>query len=137
MVDPLISAECAEAALKLYREHRGQDRTIRAVIFTHSHLDHYGGVLGLFENGVLPDGVDVIAPDGFLEHAVSENVYAGNAMQRRAMFMYGPLLKRSAQGQVDAGWARACPPDPRACSPRPTRSPPTSPSPGTSSPSGR
>ncbi|WP_246562400.1 alkyl/aryl-sulfatase [Streptomyces roseirectus] len=103
VVDPLISAECATAALKLYREHRGRDRTIRAVIFTHSHLDHYGGVLGLFDGGELPGGVDVIAPEGFLEHSVSENVYAGNAMQRRALFMYGTLLERSAQGQVDAG----------------------------------
>ncbi|WP_260476473.1 alkyl/aryl-sulfatase [Streptomyces sp. WAC 06783] len=103
VVDPLISAECAAAAWQLYREHRGQDRTIRAVLFTHSHLDHYGGVLGLFEDGRLPEGVDVIAPEGFLEHAVSENVYAGNAMQRRALFMYGTLLERSAQGQVDAG----------------------------------
>ncbi|MEU2360131.1 alkyl sulfatase dimerization domain-containing protein [Streptomyces noursei] len=103
VVDPLISQECATAALKLYREHRGQGRTIRAVIFTHSHIDHYGGVLGLFEDGRLPEGVDIIAPEGFLEHSVSENVYAGNAMQRRALFMYGTLLERSAQGQVDAG----------------------------------
>ncbi|MEU1288199.1 alkyl sulfatase dimerization domain-containing protein [Kitasatospora sp. NPDC005856] len=103
VVDPLISEECAGAALDLYRAHRGQDREICAVLFTHSHIDHYGGVLGLFDGGVLPAGVDVIAPDGFLEHAVSENVYAGNAMQRRALFMYGTLLERSAQGQVDAG----------------------------------
>ncbi|MEV8453108.1 alkyl sulfatase dimerization domain-containing protein [Streptomyces sp. NPDC052095] len=103
VVDPLVSEECATEALKLYREHRGEDRVITAVIFTHSHIDHYGGVLGLFENGVVPDGVDIIAPDGFLEHAVSENVYAGNAMQRRALFMYGSLLDRSEKGQVDAG----------------------------------
>ncbi|MET8829069.1 alkyl sulfatase dimerization domain-containing protein [Streptomyces sp. NPDC004610] len=106
VVDPLVSEECAAAALELYLKHRvrpGQDRTIRAVIFTHSHIDHYGGVLGLFADGVVPDGVDIIAPDGFLEHAISENVYAGNAMQRRALFMYGSLLDRSAQGQVDAG----------------------------------
>ncbi|MGA4844444.1 alkyl/aryl-sulfatase [Streptomyces sp. G45] len=103
VVDPLISEECAAAALKLYREHRGADRVIRAVIFTHSHLDHYGGVLGLFADRRLPEGVDVIAPEGFLEHSVSENVYAGNAMQRRALFMYGALLERSARGQVDAG----------------------------------
>ncbi|MGW8375139.1 alkyl sulfatase dimerization domain-containing protein [Streptomyces sp. ODS28] len=107
VVDPLISEECAAAAWRLYREHRGEHRTIRAVIFTHSHLDHYGGVLGLFENGRLPEGVDIIAPEGFLEHSVSENVYAGNAMQRRAMFMYGPLLERSAQGQVDAGLGKS------------------------------
>ncbi|GAA2222257.1 alkyl/aryl-sulfatase [Streptomyces amakusaensis] len=103
VVDPLISEECAAAAWKLYREHRGADRVIRAVIFTHSHLDHYGGVLGLFEGGRLPRGVDVIAPEGFLEHSVSENVYAGNAMLRRAQFMYGSLLERSEKGQVDAG----------------------------------
>ncbi|MEU9336555.1 alkyl sulfatase dimerization domain-containing protein [Streptomyces sp. NPDC048290] len=103
VVDPLISEECATAALELYRRHRGEDRVIKAVLFTHSHLDHYGGVLGLFEDGVVPPDVDIIAPDGFLEHAVSENVYAGNAMQRRALFMYGTLLERSAQGQVDAG----------------------------------
>ncbi|MFE7410767.1 alkyl/aryl-sulfatase [Streptomyces laurentii] len=103
VVDPLISEECAAAALDLYREHRGTDRTIRAVIFTHSHIDHYAGVLGLFPGRTLPAGVDIVAPDGFLEHAVSENVYAGNAMQRRAQFMYGYLLERSEQGQVDAG----------------------------------
>ncbi|MFJ8229720.1 alkyl/aryl-sulfatase [Streptomyces sp. NPDC094448] len=103
VVDPLVSEECATEALKLYRDHRGADRTIRAVIFTHSHIDHYGGVLGLFDGGVVPEGVDIIAPDGFLEHSVSENVYAGNAMQRRALFMYGSLLDRSPQGQVDAG----------------------------------
>ncbi|MFG2908551.1 alkyl/aryl-sulfatase [Kitasatospora sp. NPDC048286] len=103
VVDPLVSEECASAALDLYRAHRGQDREICAVLFTHSHIDHYGGVLGLFPDGVVPDGVEIIAPDGFLEHAVSENVYAGNAMQRRALFMYGSLLERSAHGQVDAG----------------------------------
>ncbi|MFE3073349.1 alkyl/aryl-sulfatase [Streptomyces sp. NPDC059247] len=107
VVDPLISEETAAAALALYRERRGDDRVIRAVIFTHSHVDHYGGVLGLWEDRALPDGVEIIAPDGFLEHAVSENVYAGNAMQRRAQFMYGSLLERSAQGQVDAGLGKA------------------------------
>ncbi|MFE7130912.1 alkyl/aryl-sulfatase [Streptomyces sp. NPDC057638] len=107
VVDPLISEECAAAAWKLYREHRGLRRTIRAVIFTHSHLDHYGGVLGLFQGGRLPDGVDIIAPEGFLEHSVSENVYAGNAMQRRALFMYGTLLERSERGQVDAGLGKS------------------------------
>ncbi|MEV7284561.1 alkyl sulfatase dimerization domain-containing protein [Streptomyces sp. NPDC093252] len=108
VVDPLVSEECAAAALELYLKHRvwpGRDRTIRAVLFTHSHVDHYGGVGGLFtETGGIPGpDVEIIAPDGFLEHAVSENVYAGNAMQRRAMFMYGTLLHASEQGQVDAG----------------------------------
>lgn len=107
VVDPLISEECAAAALTLYRGHRGAGRTIRSVIFTHSHLDHYGGVLGLFPRKEVPEGVDIIAPEGFLEHSVSENVYAGNAMLRRAMFMYGPLLERSAQGQIDAGLGKS------------------------------
>ncbi|WP_411129067.1 alkyl/aryl-sulfatase [Streptomyces sp. x-19] len=107
VVDPLISEECAAAALQLYRKHRGRTRSIRAVLFTHSHLDHYGGVLGLFPDRKVPERVDVIAPEGFLEHAVSENVYAGNAMQRRALFMYGTLLERSTQGQVDAGLGKS------------------------------
>ncbi|MFI5617882.1 alkyl/aryl-sulfatase [Streptomyces sp. NPDC051567] len=109
VLDPLISEECAAAALALYRKHRnrqGQEpRTVKAVIFSHSHTDHYGGVRGLFDGGAPDpaDGVAVIAPDGFLEHAVSENVYAGNAMSRRATFMYGSLLPKSANHQVDAG----------------------------------
>ena len=99
-IDPLISAECAAAALALYRKNRG-DRPISAVIYTHSHADHFGGV-----KGILPDGagdVPIIAPVGFLEHAVSENVYAGVAMNRRAAYMYGSILERSATGQVSTG----------------------------------
>lgn len=83
VIDPLISAECAAAGLALYREHRG-DRPVTAVIYTHSHVDHFGGV-----NGVLPDGagrVEIYAPEGFLAPAVSENVYAGTAMSRRASY---------------------------------------------------
>ncbi|MFD7982330.1 alkyl/aryl-sulfatase [Kitasatospora indigofera] len=100
VVDPLISAECAAAALELYREHRGP-RPVTGLIYTHSHGDHFGGA-----RGVLPEGhaaVPVIAPEGFLEHAVSENVYAGNAMTRRAMFMYGDRLPKAADGQIGAG----------------------------------
>ena len=99
-IDPLISAETAAAALALYRRNRG-DRPITAVIYTHSHADHFGGV-----EGILPDGagdVPILAPEGFLEHAVSENVYAGVAMNRRAAFMYGSILERSATGQVSTG----------------------------------
>ena len=99
VIDPLISAECAAAALALYREHRG-DRPVTGVIYTHSHGDHFGGVLG-----VLPDGrgdVPILAPEGFLEHAVSENVYAGTAMTRRANYMYGADACRSRPtGQVE------------------------------------
>jgi len=100
VIDPLISAECAAAGLALYREHRG-DRPVTGVIYTHSHVDHFGGV-----NGVLPDGageVEIYAPEGFLEHAVSENVYAGTAMNRRASYMYGANLDRSPAGQVCTG----------------------------------
>ena len=99
-IDPLISAETAAAALALYRKNRG-DRPITGVIYTHSHADHFGGV-----KGILPDGagdVPIIAPVGFLEHAVSENVYAGVAMNRRAAYMYGSILDRSATGQVSTG----------------------------------
>ena len=99
-IDPLISAETAAAALALYRKNRG-DRPVTAVIYTHSHADHFGGV-----EGILPDGagdVPILAPEGFLEHAVSENVYAGVAMNRRAAYMYGAALERSATGQVSTG----------------------------------
>jgi alkyl sulfatase BDS1-like metallo-beta-lactamase superfamily hydrolase len=99
VIDPLISTECAAAALRLYREHRG-GRPVTAVIYTHSHGDHFGGV-----RGVVPEGasIPVIAPAGFLEHAVSENVYAGTAMTRRAVYMYGAELPRDAAGQIGAG----------------------------------
>jgi alkyl sulfatase BDS1-like metallo-beta-lactamase superfamily hydrolase len=99
VIDPLISTECAAAALSLYREQRG-DRPVTAVIYTHSHGDHFGGV-----RGVVPDGasIPIIAPAGFLEHAVSENVYAGTAMTRRAVYMYGAELARGAAGQIGCG----------------------------------
>ncbi|MFD4396730.1 alkyl/aryl-sulfatase [Kitasatospora sp. NPDC058478] len=102
VLDPLISEECAKAALDLYLGERGA-RTIKAVIFSHSHTDHYGGVRGLFAGGTPDADVKIVAPDGFLEHAVSENVYAGNAMSRRATFMYGSLLHKGADQQIDAG----------------------------------
>ncbi|GAB2828677.1 alkyl sulfatase dimerization domain-containing protein [Actinocorallia aurea] len=99
VVDPLLSVECAAAALALYREHRG-DRPVTAVLHTHSHADHFGGVRGVFDGAA---DVPVVAPSGFLEHAVSENVYAGTAMNRRAVFMYGAELARGPAGQVGAG----------------------------------
>ncbi|MEV6737463.1 alkyl sulfatase dimerization domain-containing protein [Streptomyces sp. NPDC051104] len=101
VVDPLISAECAAAALALYRRHRGE-RPVTALIYTHSHVDHFGGA-----RGVLPReaeaGVPVLAPAGFLQHAVSENVYAGPAMSRRAGFMYGERLAKAPDGQIGTG----------------------------------
>lgn len=101
VIDPLISTECAAAALALYREHRG-DRPVAGLIYTHSHGDHFGGARGVLPKGTERD-VPIIAPAGFLEHAVSENVYAGNAMTRRAMFMYGDRLPKAPDGQVSAG----------------------------------
>ncbi|MDG9683751.1 alkyl sulfatase dimerization domain-containing protein [Streptomyces sp. DH18] len=100
VIDPLISAETAAAALALYREHRG-DRPVTGLIYTHSHADHFGGSRGVLPHG--HDPVPVIAPAGFLEHAVAENVYAGGAMTRRAVYMYGAELNKGPAGQIGAG----------------------------------
>jgi alkyl sulfatase BDS1-like metallo-beta-lactamase superfamily hydrolase len=103
VIDPLISTETAAAALALYRAHRG-DRAVSAVIYTHSHVDHFGGVLGVTTQADVDAGkVVVLAPEGFTEHAVQENVYAGTAMTRRAGYMYGTVLARGPQGQVGCG----------------------------------
>jgi len=102
VVDPLISSQTAAAALKLLRAHRG-DKPVTAVIYTHSHVDHYGGVRGVIGEADIAGGMRIIAPEGFLEAAVSENVLAGNAMNRRATYMYGALLPRSPTGHIDAG----------------------------------
>lgn len=103
IIDPLISAETASAALNLYRKHIG-NKPVKAVIYSHSHVDHYGGVKGITNEADVNAGkVKIYAPDGFLEHAVSENVYAGTAMSRRAQYMYGALLPKSPNGQVGAG----------------------------------
>jgi alkyl sulfatase BDS1-like metallo-beta-lactamase superfamily hydrolase len=99
VIDPLISAETARAAFALYRRHRG-DRPVTAVIYTHAHLDHFGGVLG-----VVPADTDVpiIAPEHFLEHAVSENVYAGVAMLRRSYYYAAIHLGGSPTGTLGVG----------------------------------
>ncbi len=103
VIDPLVSTETAAAALALYREHRG-DRPVLAVIYTHSHVDHFGGVLGVTSQADVDAGkVAVLAPEHFTEHAVQENVYAGTAMARRAGYMYGAELDRGPQGQVGCG----------------------------------
>lgn len=104
VVDPLVSTEVAAAALDLYRAHRGGDRPVVAVIYTHSHVDHFGGVLGVTSQADVDAGaVAVLAPEGFTAHAVQENVYAGPAMLRRATYMYGSLLARGPQDQVGCG----------------------------------
>jgi alkyl sulfatase BDS1-like metallo-beta-lactamase superfamily hydrolase len=84
VIDPLICAETAAAALALYREHRGE-RAVTGLLYTHSHVDHFGGALGVVDAADVTAGrIPVLAPEGFLEHAISENVYAGTAMARRA-----------------------------------------------------
>jgi alkyl sulfatase BDS1-like metallo-beta-lactamase superfamily hydrolase len=99
VIDPLISAETAAAAIALYRAHRGE-REVAAVIYTHAHIDHFGGVLGVVDAGTT---VPILAPEHFLEHAVSENVYAGNAMLRRGMYYSGAGLPVSPTGRVGMG----------------------------------
>ncbi len=103
VLDPLISAETAAAALQLYRRYRG-DRPVTGLIYTHSHADHFGGVRGVVKQEDVDSGeVPILAPEGFTAHAVSENVFAGTAMGRRAGYMYGAALARGPQGQVGAG----------------------------------
>lgn len=100
IIDPLISVECAAAALNLYREHCG-NRPVTGLLYTHPHGDHFGGSLG-----VLPEtskNIPVIAPKGFVEHAVGENIFVGNAMARRAVYMYGNELKKGPEGQISTG----------------------------------
>ena len=103
VVDPLVTAETAAAALALYREHRG-DRPVTGLLYTHSHVDHFGGARGVVDQEDVESGrVPVLAPAGFLEQAVSENVFAGPAMARRAGYMYGALLERGPDGQLTSG----------------------------------
>ena len=106
VIDPLISCETAAAGLALYREHRG-DRPVTGLLYTHSHADHFGGAKGVTSQADVDAGrVPVLAPEGFLEHAIAENVYAGTAMARRAGYMYGAVLERGPRGQVGAGLAQ-------------------------------
>jgi alkyl sulfatase BDS1-like metallo-beta-lactamase superfamily hydrolase len=103
VIDPLVSTEVARAALELYMQHRGR-RPVSAVIYSHSHTDHYGGVRGVVdERDVSAGRVHVWAPDRFMEEVVSEAVLAGTAMVRRAQFQFGATLPKGPRGQVDAG----------------------------------
>lgn len=103
VIDPLISQETAAAAIALYREHRGA-RPVTGVIFTHSHIDHFGGVEGILTAEQITDGsVPIVAPKDFIAEAVAENVYAGTAMGRRAGYMYGAALDRGIRGALGAG----------------------------------
>jgi alkyl sulfatase BDS1-like metallo-beta-lactamase superfamily hydrolase len=103
VVDPLTSSDVARAAFELVKKHVGE-RPIVAVVYSHSHVDHFGGVVGLVsEDDVAAGRVAIIAPAGFMEHAVAENIIAGNAMGRRARFQFGLTLPRGADGELTSG----------------------------------
>ena len=103
VMDPLVSAEPAKAALALYYKYRPK-KPVVAVIYSHSHIDHFGGVRGIVDEADLEAGkVKIFAPLGFVENAIAENVMAGNAMSRRASYMYGNVLPVDEKGNVGAG----------------------------------
>lgn len=103
IIDPMHSVETARAAMGLVNRTLGY-YPVKAVIYSHPHADHYQGVKGIITDEQVAAGdVEIIAPEGFMEHAVSENVYAGAAMQRRGAYMYGLRLPRDAKGLVDNG----------------------------------
>ncbi|MGW0908547.1 alkyl/aryl-sulfatase [Streptomyces sp. NPDC002853] len=102
VIDPLLGVPNAAAALALYREHRG-DRSVVGVLYTHSHADHFGGVKGVVTQEEVAGDLPIYAPRGFMEHAISENVLAGTAMNRRAAYMYGAALPKGERGQIGAG----------------------------------
>ena len=109
VIDPLTATETAAAALALVNEHLGE-RPVRAVLYTHSHVDHYGGVRGVVAPAALARGeVPILAPAGFVDAVVREQVIAGPAMLRRATYMYGVLLARDARGHVDSGLGKGVP----------------------------
>jgi alkyl sulfatase BDS1-like metallo-beta-lactamase superfamily hydrolase len=109
VIDPLTSTETARAAMALVAQHLGE-RPVRAVIYTHSHADHFMGIQGVVtRQQVEEEGIPIIAPLGFLKAAVFENVIAGNAMLRRAAYMYGNVLEKGPDGQVDCGLGKTVP----------------------------
>ncbi|MDP6830266.1 MAG: alkyl sulfatase dimerization domain-containing protein [Alphaproteobacteria bacterium] len=103
LIDPMTTAEAARAGLDLYYAHRPH-KPVLCVIYSHSHIDHYGGVMGVTSaDDVAAGKVQIIAPDRFMEELSGESVLAGNAMLRRAQFQIGGLLEKSARGQIDTG----------------------------------
>lgn len=110
IVDPLTSVDAARAAMALVTKTLG-DKPLRAILYTHSHGDHFGGVRALAdEQSVAQERIQIIAPQGFLEEAASENVIAGNAMMRRVGPMFGLFLPPSPQGHVDSGLGKGLAP---------------------------
>ena len=103
VVDPLTAKETAKMAFDFAQKHLGQ-KPISAILFTHSHIDHFGGALGLVTaEQAKQQGIRIIAPEGFMEEATSENIIAGTAMSRRSMFMYGKRLSRTERGHIGSG----------------------------------
>ena len=112
--DPLMSVECTQAAMQLVEKNLGQ-RPVKAVIISHCHVDHYGGIKGIMNSEDAADSslslkeqlnsgkIPVIVPEGFTEHAVAENLYAGKAMGRRANYQYGVLLEAGVTGKLAMG----------------------------------
>jgi alkyl sulfatase BDS1-like metallo-beta-lactamase superfamily hydrolase len=108
VIDPLVSAEVVRAAWKLFQEHVGDGLPVSAVIYSHTHADHWGGVRGIVEEADVRSGkIPLIAPVDFMDHTISENVYAGNAMNRRLFYQYGLLLPASQHGYVGQGLGQA------------------------------
>jgi alkyl sulfatase BDS1-like metallo-beta-lactamase superfamily hydrolase len=109
IIDCLLTAETARTALELYYQNRPR-KPVGTVIYSHGHADHYGGVKGIISTDDVTSGkVQVLAPTGFMETAVAENVLAGNAMSRRAQYQFGPLLPPGARGGVDTGLGKTLP----------------------------
>jgi alkyl sulfatase BDS1-like metallo-beta-lactamase superfamily hydrolase len=109
IIDPLTTSETARAALDLYLSHR-PNKPVVAVIYSHSHTDHFGGVKGVVSEADVRSGhVAIIAPDGFMEEAVSENILAGTAMARRSQFQFGHTLARNPCCQIDSGLGKNLP----------------------------
>jgi alkyl sulfatase BDS1-like metallo-beta-lactamase superfamily hydrolase len=103
IVDPLTSKETSIRAFSFATQHLGK-KPIKAIIFTHSHVDHFGGALGILSSeDIKSQNVRIIAPQGFLEESVSENIIAGIGMSRRSIYMYGSRLARSERGHVGSG----------------------------------
>jgi alkyl sulfatase BDS1-like metallo-beta-lactamase superfamily hydrolase len=106
--DPLVTKETARAAWKLFQQHVGQGLPVSAVIYSHTHGDHWGGLRGIVDEAAVRSGkVPVIAPVDFMDFTISENVYAGNAMNRRLFYQYGLLLPAAPHGYVGQGLGQA------------------------------
>ena len=107
IIDPLLTPATAKAGLELYYQNRPQ-KPVVAVLYTHNHADHFGGVKGVIDEADVRAGkVKVYAPYGFMQHAVSENVIAGNAMTRRATYQFGAVVPPGERGHVDTGLGKA------------------------------